>query len=278
MRPSAQDRHTGVAKGGKLRPGREPRIRGFRTIDPTTLGEADLQRFGKELFGLHAKIFAGLDEAAFIDYVLKPNAERTRIRVFENEAGEKVGYCAFHLYRKTISGSEFAILRAEAGLLPAYRGHGVTYYLGMVEALRYKLRHPFDRLYYLGMLVHPSSYHLACKYFWRIFPTPQKVIPVGTRKLMLDMADAFEVPVVAGTAGMVREIGWITRDTAQDKRLLAEIDLPDERFFRTQNPGYGQGQGLVVLIPLSIWNLTASFLRYLFDSLVDLAGFRKRLF
>jgi hypothetical protein len=260
----------------KPRYGREPRIARSRTIDPATLADEEFARLGRALFDVHDRIFAGLDEQAFVDYVMRSKAERTRIRIYENEGREIIGYCAFHLYRENVSGTELAIFRGEAGLLPEYRGRSVTYYFAMVEALKHKLRHPLDRLYYLGMLVHPSSYHIICKFFRTVYPNHHSAVPVAARKLMAEMADAFGVPAVTEGDPLVRNIGWITLETEQERRLAAQSDLADVRFFRDRNADYGMGYGLVVLVPLTFENTIASFLRYLHDFALHWAGIRER--
>ncbi len=273
----APNGRTPAPAGGSERPGRAPRITRSRTIDPSALTGEQLSRFGSELFDLHDRIFAGLDEEAFVDYVLRSKAARTRIRIYENAAQETVGYCAIHLYRKKISGSDLTILRAEAGLLPEYRGRSVTYYFGMVETLKHLLRHPFDRLYYLGLLVHPSSYHLFCKFFRTVYPSHRSEVPPAVIESMIEMADAFDVPAVTEADPLVRDIGWITRESEQERRLSARTDLPDVIFFRARNPDYGKGYGLVVLVPLTVRNEVTSFLRYLLDFILDWAGIRRRV-
>lgn len=141
-----------------------------------------------------------------------------------------------------------------------YRGRAATHGFYMLEAFKYRVLHPTENLFYLGMLVHPSSYLLLAQSFWQIFPRYDRETPQTVSRLMLDMADMFLVEAVDATDPFVRRVGWITR---QERAFWKSTNIPDVVFFRSRNPGYHKGHGLVVLVPLTFTNLLQSAIRFL---------------
>ena len=107
-------------------------------IDPTRIPPAQREVIFRRLYRVHQQIFAGVLIESFITYLVRPDALRTRIQIYRNEAGGIVGYCAVHLFERELDGRTVGVIRAEAGLLPGYRGTSATLWFGGSEALRYK--------------------------------------------------------------------------------------------------------------------------------------------
>lgn len=251
------------------------RIAGTRDIDIDTLSEAALAQLGRALFPVHARIFAGISQAEFEAYVLRSGARESRLRLFLGPAGETVGYCAVHFHDRQVDGRPARVMRAEAGLLPDYRGKGASFWF-MQEAWRHKRRNPRVRLYYLGSIVHPSSYHLLAKFFPAIYPTAANEAQPRLRDRALAMADSFGPPPAGdGADPLVRRVRWITREeTGPVDPALA--DRPDVRFFSARNPDYGQGQGLIVVIPMTFAVLARAFRGPMTAILLKKLGIRRR--
>lgn len=242
---------------------RPDRITGRRTVDPDRLPGAERDALCHRLYAIHRRIFSGTIEAEFRAHVIDPPAELSRIQLYQGPGGDDAGYCAVHRYRRRVAGRDVIVIRAEAGLRPEYRGRGTTYWFGMVCALANKLRHPFTPVYYLGTLVHPSSYHLFWKYFPRVFPYPDGRFAASMRALALELVEGFPDEAVSADDPMIRDVGWITIDSPQEVVLAHRPDLPDVWFFKTRNPGYRQGHGLVVLVPITFRNVLAALARRL---------------
>jgi hypothetical protein len=78
--------------------------------------------------------------------------------------------------------------------------------------------------------------------------------------------------VLANTSGsnpadpadpLLRDVGWITRETAEDRiNWQASPELGIQYYMR-RNPGYGRGIGLAMIAPLSVGNLIISSVQYL---------------
>jgi hypothetical protein len=205
--------------------------------------------------------------------VLRSGAERTRIRVFRRADGAMVGYAAVHRHPMTVLGRRVTVFRAQAGLLPEYRAHGATFLFCVLELLRYRLRHPLAPVFYLGALVHPSSYLVFVRHFAGVHPRRDCEIPHSTYRLMVAMADGFGVPPVDPSDPLVRRDGWVTR---QAKPFWETTADPDVVFFRNRNPGYRQGHGLVVLVPMSLSNLLRALCSHAWASLRQRLSRRRR--
>lgn len=244
-------------------------------IETTKLSEPERKLLSRQLYDVHKKIFAGISAEHFHLHVIEPPAEAMAIQLFCDADQSVIGYCAVHRYRRQIKGRDVIVLRAEAGLLPAYRGRAATYSFGIIRAAIEKLRHPFTPVYYLGTLVHTSSYHLFCKYFPRVYPHPDYETPQDMQEISRELIESYSDPAVDPDDPFVRDVGWMTIESPQEKVLNEQLDMPDVKFFKARNPGYPKGHGLVVLMPITLRNLTVAFVRRLNEHTQITFGRRK---
>lgn len=230
------------------------------------MSEPERAALAQTLFALHQKIFAGVSQEDFRRHVVEPPAEKTVIQLYSAANDNLVGYCAFHRFRRRFQGGNAIVLRAEAGLIPGYRGRGTTYGFGIMQAVVEKVMHPFTPIYYLGTLVHPSSYHLLCKYFPMVFPSAFRTTPADMQDLARALADSFPDLPVDASDPLIRDVGWSTIETAQERALAQRSDQADVTFFRSRNPGYAAGHGLVVVVPITFLNILAALLTRFYDA------------
>lgn len=245
-----------------------PKIASRRIVLPAKLSEPERAALSRRLYEVHQEIFAGVSPEEFRHYVVDSPGETTTIQLFLAANDHIVGYCAVHRFRRRARGRSVIVLRAEAGLLPEYRGRAATYGFGIIRSALEKIRHPFTPVYYLGNLVHPSSYHLFYKYFSQMFPNPSREMPEALRHVALELVDSFRSPAVNEADPFVRNVGWATIESPHEQALNHRKDRPDVAFFKARNPGYPKGHGLLVIIPLTVGNLAAALLARLSERLL----------
>lgn len=197
------------------------------------LSAAERDALGDELFALHREIFSGLSRRRF------------------------VGYCAVLRYPRRWQGKSCTMFRAEAGLLKQYRGRQETASFVFMQGLSYKLRNPARRICYLGMLVHPLSYCLLAETFPTTYPSRQRNTPRHIREAMGQLADSFEVPQVEGDP-LLREVGWITRETRTEAEAWRSSKHPDVYFFLAMNPRFERATRRLTLVPFTTRNLVGA--------------------
>lgn len=228
------------------------RIVSSEVIVPKLLSPSEKGRITDALYAVQAEVFDGVDKSAFAKYVIDSNAEQTAILLHRGEAGQIVGYMAFHIFERQLRGTLTAVFRAEAGILRAYRGRNSSVSFGVKQITEYLVRHPGRPAFYLGSLVHPSSYSLFVKYGELVWPNAEQPVPPDIERFMCELADEFGIPAVSGRSPLVRDVGWITRETDVERRYWRHCDRPAARFFVSRNPGYAEGHGLVTLVPLKL--------------------------
>ena len=232
-------------------------------IDPAALSPVQWDAVLHRLYTVHQAIFTGVSMQQFSRYLTRADAARTRVQIYRSERGALVGYCAVHLFEMQRDKQVLGIFRAEAGLLAGYRGTGVTLWFGAKEALRYKALHPFRTVALFAMPVHPSSYHLFSKYFWRCYPYPGRRIPERWLAILLDLARSSGVEAADPSDPMVRRVGWITVESEADAAGWRASGHKDVQFYLSRNPDYARGNGLAMIAPLSAGNFIVSLIQYL---------------
>ncbi|HEY5715889.1 MAG TPA: hypothetical protein VIS54_05690 [Psychromonas sp.] len=236
------------------------RITFFETIDPAVLDPDTLAKRCQELYGVNCQIFDGVDIIHFKNKVLFPDAKWTKIRIFKTNTGQAVGYCALHGYEKVINAKKIIIFRTQTGILRDYRKQGYVSPFFLKEVIKYKAFNPFKKSYLFCTLVHPSSYHLISKFFFRYYPNRKHATPPDELDRMSLIADLFHEVQLPNFDPSLREVGWITKQTVEEQKELANSSDPDTRFFLKKNPDYDKGLGLITLVPLRLENLLISSL------------------
>ena len=202
-----------------------------------------------------------MDEFAYD--TLSPESVRTRIQLYRNAAGDLVGFCTIHLFEIPIEKDIIGIIRTEAGLLPGYRGSGSTLWFGAKEAIRYKLLHPFRSVTLFATLVHPSSYHMLCKFLWRSYPYPGRKFPARWKKLLMFLIDWAGYEMVDKNDPLIRNVGCTTRESPEDAKAWQKNPHRDVQYYLWRNPNYSLGYGLSWIAPLSPSNLFMTAIFYL---------------
>ncbi len=260
-----------IAKNAKF----EPAIAGRRVVVPARLSEVERAELSRQLYAVHRRIFAGVSAENFRCHVIDSPAEATAIQLYLSAESQIVGYCAVHRYRRRVMGRNAIVIRAEAGLMPEYRGRGATYGFGIMRAMAEKLKHPFTPIYYLGTLVHTSSYHLFCKYFPRVYPHPDRETSSEMQDIMRALIESFPDPAASEADPFVRDVGWVTIEAPQERALNQRDDRRDIQFFKSRNPGYPLGHGLVVVVPMTAGNIAAALVSRLYEQALIALGLRR---
>lgn len=222
--------------------------------------DAEKEAICERLYALHNQVFRGVSYEAFRKYVVFSPAWRTWLYVRCTDNDEWVGYTALHAFRKTIQGEDSLIFRMETGTLPAYRGFDLTMMRVQLRMLAGLVRHWNWKKYLFSSFVHPSGYALAARYVPTLWPNAHTPTPPAYEELLYSLADEFGLAQVSAEHPMVREVNWITREATTpnwDPRRN-----PHVAYFLQENPTYGQGHGLLTVMPASIRTVLIAFKRF----------------
>ena len=227
-------------------------------IDPSALTERQRQELSETLYQIHAAVFSGLDEKDFDHYVVNSPATTTRIFLYRNRQKELIGYLGVHRFDKQVDEQPLIIFRAEAGLLPGYRQRDANLSFWLLEAARFKLLNPRKSVYFLYAPVSPSFYAMVARYSYHVYPRYDTAIPSDVLTLMTQFAQQFGLRQAEKENPLIRQVGWITKATSQEKHFWRCSRNPHIRFYVDRNPKFTEGNGLLTLIPVTFMNLALS--------------------
>jgi hypothetical protein len=228
------------------------------TIDPSELDKRQRQALVDKLYAIHRTVFAGLDQQAFDRYVVNSPAKKTRILLYRNRQKEPIGYFGVHRFETEVDGQPLVVFRGEVGLLPGYRQKDANLSFWWTEATKFKLLHPGKRVYFFFVPVSPSFYAMAVRYTHKAYPGRDLNIPADALRLLTQLAPQFGLPAVEEGKPLVRKVGWITLATQQEQAFWRTTRNPYVRFYIDANPKFGEGNGLLTLIPVTFANALLS--------------------
>ena len=84
---------------------------------------------------------------------------------------------------------------------------------------------------------------------------PEITVPdqLRIRELLTALADAFGMPAATARNPMVRRVGWITQERAEDRAYWARHDAPEVRFYRRSASGRSTKSGVWRQAPSYVW-------------------------
>jgi hypothetical protein len=222
------------------------------------------EALARELYAVHAQIFSGLDFQGFRKYVIERSSWRTWVYVRHNPAGKLVGYTAIHAFLRKLQGRRVTVIRMEAGTLREARGRDATMVYGLLRLMRIWMRYPLRRVYMFAALTHPSSYTFLSRYVPGIWPHAERhPVPEKVLGQMEELAEEFGLERVDAANPLVRRVDWVTIESDEERARWQNSPRRDTQFYITQNPGYGEGHGLVSLLPLTMTALSRALARFL---------------
>lgn len=227
-------------------------------IDPGDLDEHQRKALSRELYEIHRSVFAGLDQEAFDRYVVNSPAKKTRILLYRNRRKALIGYFGVHRFELEMDGQPIVVFRGEVGLLPEYRQKDANLSFWWTEAAGFKLRHPGKHVYFFFVPVSPSFYAMAARYTLKAYPGRDLNIRADALALMTWLAPQFGLPAVEEGNPLVRKVGWITLASQQEQDFWRTTRNPYVRFYIDANPKFGEGNGLLTLIPVTFANALLS--------------------
>ncbi|MFV8750911.1 hypothetical protein ACNOYE_10215 [Nannocystaceae bacterium ST9] len=139
----------------------------------------------------------------------------------------------------------------------AYRGGRAAARFGLLEALRFKLRHPCRALAYLGLAVTPAPYVLHARVMRRFHPRRDVATPRLVEAWMRAAVEARGFEFVRPGVVAVR---LRARDPARLGQAFTDDD-PDAAYYLERNPSWADHEALVVWVPLDLVNVLASLPR-----------------
>ena len=223
-----------------------------------------------DLFTFSSGMFENETREGFEKMLTAEGLRDARILFFRDGDGRVQGYNMVRRFAPIVDGRPVDLFRAVAAMAPEYRGGGSTLGFGMMLAVKRKLRHPLRPCYYIGALVHPSSYYLFAKNAADIWPRHDRDTPPDIRALIAKLAETTGIDITDATHPFVTFDGVPTRQDAGEAAFWRDHPRPEVQLFLKLNPRYSEGYGLVTLVPLTWKNLAVGAFR------AATAGLRRR--
>jgi len=203
------------------------------------------------------KIFI-IEKQQLAKSIFYQNTTNTNLYLFFLE-DDLVGINLVNIYEYNYKGDDYSFFRFMSGILPEHRGKSNVQRVGFLEAFKYAALNPLRNIYYLGPLIHPSSYAAACKVSSKVYPSLRNKVPQKYYDLMITVSDVLGLERVEGESPLVRDIKvkTIESESAIPKRISNRA-----KYFMELNPNYKKGYGLITFAPMDFKNVTESFMRY----------------
>lgn len=239
-------------------------------ILPHKMTAATREKTAQRLFAIHTQIFDGVSYEQFKRYVVEPESKVTKIWTIQDLQGMDVGYITYQVFEPRIPTKWWQrsplVYRTEVGILPAYRKGNLTFKHLFFQNVKGFFKSGCRRSFFVATPVHPVPYKIAAKQVGTIYPYPGKPIPAPVRSLMNSLSET--LGLANGAGEFEKKVGWIVRDSPQRRERILKSKDPITQFYLEQNPGYVNGNGMMMVIPFTLRNG--------FHSLLNLARRRGR--
>ena len=227
----------------------------YRSYDLLKMDKKAIVALRDLMWPVHSACFRRIEDQHLLDFLTMQGTSLSMVKLALSEQGDPVGYAIIHYLLKDYRGRSIGVWRGASGFLPGYRGRGNLDTLLFRWGVLYRLKHPIRPMYVFGASVHPSSYVSMMRGLPKSCPHYERPTPPRMLELLLFLADDFGMRRVEGAGPTIRDVGWSTRQSEQERDYWATCDRPAARAYISMNPSYEQGHGVLVLAPLQPGNM-----------------------
>jgi hypothetical protein len=232
-------------------------VRSVERRHAAQLTSNEREALNERLFEICDRTIAGYDRESLQSFYLSPPG--TVLGLCRGPRGELAGVVSAQILELEVGGVRGAVFSAAVFFDLAYRGGAAAARFGLLEALRFKLRHPRTPLAYMPIALSPAPYVLHTRTMSRVYPRRGVETPASVQAWMSAAARlrGFKSvrPGLVEAPVRTRDATWLERSSLSDD--------PDAAFFAEMNPGWKDGHGLLLWVPLDLPNVLGSLPRTL---------------
>ena len=185
------------------------------------------------------------------------------LAIFKDKKSENIiGFLGIKFRNKKLeSGTKFVAnyfgsLYVEKG----YRGNNLIGRGVMSTIPKYKLKHPFKKIYVWGDAISYKSYIMVMKKYKKVYPSLEHPITPKIAEIRDYLGDYYYGNLYNS------KTGCITKETNRLKNHEVQIsdeDLKDKniKYYSVANPNYAKGDGLLCVIPNPIKKIAYNIFR-----------------
>jgi len=233
------------------------------TISLHTLPEHEQKRLLCRMYRVARQSFTGMDQKIFRQYFTHPDITAFHVHTLEDQQRSLVGFMVVRLFKLSLKRKTITLFSICAATLPTYRGRSKVSFRAYLDFIRYKLKHPTEKVYWFGMIQNPGVYQQMVQHTAILYPKPAQPIPDKIQQMMVEIANYFKLEHPVNSTSLSRRVGFGTRASPQKVKKWYSIPHPAVRFFVTQNPAFHIDGGLVTLVPISWKNIVLSAVRFI---------------
>jgi hypothetical protein len=208
---------------------------------------------------------------------LKPEMSFREFRsYYQNEALERIegflikkdgvviGFCTAAFYHLVVKGKHYVIGRSAVGIIEAERHKRLPVWSLFAKFIIYKRRHPFYRLVMTGYIANPIIYAMLCKYVGIVYPREGQAVSdeiLSFKNELLRKSGLLK----SERHPFVLRIHFSVKLLAGDVERIMSSVSSHVRYFLQINPLFREQYGVMVIIPVTWYNILLSVYNYVID-------------
>lgn len=181
---------------------------------------------------------------------------------FLSEGEKTVGFICVTFYRHQLGDKMYTICRGAAGIHENYRGGKLPNWLLCWKYIKYKLRHPSEKMYITGYMANPILYSMICKYTHKVYPKAGIKVPDCIHELRGKLISYYGLQKKV-IAPFVLKIHFQVHMNTKDEKRIYESKDRDIKYYLQLNPDFQNQVGIMTLVPVTWYNVSISALRAL---------------
>jgi len=175
-----------------------------------------------------------------------------------------IGFCAAAFYNALINGKQYTIGRAATGILESYRNNNALPKWKLYKKyIQYHIKHPLRPFVLSAYVANPLIYAMICKYTGIAYPKysstpPDNIVNIKNELLRSQNLHSKENPA------FVVEIHFCVSIGKKDEERIFKSENGDVKYYLKINPGFRHQHGVLVIIPVTLKNITLSTSRFIY--------------
>lgn len=229
-------------------------------INPKIMAEEARKKLAWQVFSeAHVRIFAepGFDE--FYKTVFTPSTYSSTIILYAHD-NKFIGYTTFQVFQIKLDKEESFIIMCEMGISDTEEKFIIHHpsHLIVKEVSKFAMQHLSAKIYIIDALVSPFLYRRACNMLQEIYPRENIEFPETMLKVINQAANHFHWEIEQKQNAIVRHhLKWRLHQNYLECVPLHKLDN-NSNFYKKLVPKCASGDGLVIIIPVTLFNVMFS--------------------
>ncbi len=230
----------------------------YNRIQYQNYNETQKHQLKKDVLKLMKKIAPGLSYEQIGDFFFKPEIKTYRYFDIRNKQGDMIAFFCGYYTIISINGKPTHLYNARVNVDPNYQGKSI---FGLTYSTMFRALASVALVkggYFVSNMVNPLSYYSTVRTSWKAYPRHDAPLESHMEPLIYEVGKLNGYQLKKSN-GIIKTVKGVSPDFTEEQiQRIKSSKNPDFQYLDEKNVDYLNGEGMMIVVPYSRWNIFMS--------------------